>query len=152
MYYEFESRFNMNKLVFDDECLTAGEKVYPYDEIEKLEVTSAPLFATYGVLTVSMQGKDIPILFPRSYAGKIQRVIHELERERSSRQRENSSKRSRDQMSVISESEPDLGQGSARQPLQMDPYEEMKKLKELLDLDIITKEEFDRKKKELLHL
>lgn len=34
----------------------------------------------------------------------------------------------------------------------MDPYEEMKKLKELLDLDIITQEEFARKKKELLGL
>lgn len=33
-----------------------------------------------------------------------------------------------------------------------DPYEEMKKLKELLDLDIITPEEFARKKKELLGL
>jgi hypothetical protein len=34
----------------------------------------------------------------------------------------------------------------------MDPYEEMKKLKELLDLDIITQEEFAQKKKELLGL
>ncbi len=36
--------------------------------------------------------------------------------------------------------------------VKMDPYEEMKKLKELLDLDIITQEEFARKKKELLGL
>ena len=34
----------------------------------------------------------------------------------------------------------------------MDPYEEMKKLKELLDLEIVTQEEFDRKKKQLLGL
>ena len=33
-----------------------------------------------------------------------------------------------------------------------DPYEELKKLKELLDNDIITKEEFEQKKKELLDL
>lgn len=33
-----------------------------------------------------------------------------------------------------------------------DPYEEIKKLKELLDMDIITQEEFDKKKKELLNL
>ena len=33
-----------------------------------------------------------------------------------------------------------------------DPYEELKKMKELLDLGIITKEEFDYKKKELLGL
>ena len=36
--------------------------------------------------------------------------------------------------------------------VKLDPYEEMKKLKELLDLDIITQEEFARKKKELLGL
>jgi BMFP domain-containing protein YqiC len=34
----------------------------------------------------------------------------------------------------------------------MDPYEELKKLKELLDLDIVTKEEFEAKKKQLLDL
>lgn len=33
-----------------------------------------------------------------------------------------------------------------------DPYEELKKLKELLDMNIITQEEFDTKKKELLNL
>ena len=36
--------------------------------------------------------------------------------------------------------------------VKLDPYEEMKKLKELLNLDIITQEEFARKKKELLGL
>ena len=34
----------------------------------------------------------------------------------------------------------------------LDPYEELKKLKELLDLGIISHEEFDQKKKELLNL
>lgn len=34
----------------------------------------------------------------------------------------------------------------------LDPYEEVKKLKELLDMEILTKEEFDKKKKELLNL
>ena len=43
------------------------------------------------------------------------------------------------------------GEGAARAGA-LDPYEEMKKLKELLDLDIITREEFDRKKKDLLGL
>ncbi|WP_204176813.1 MULTISPECIES: SHOCT domain-containing protein [unclassified Staphylococcus] len=32
------------------------------------------------------------------------------------------------------------------------PYEELKQLKELLDMDVITQEEFDIKKKELLNL
>jgi predicted Zn-dependent peptidase len=34
----------------------------------------------------------------------------------------------------------------------MDPYEEVKKLKELLDMGIVTEEEFQKKKKELLNL
>lgn len=33
-----------------------------------------------------------------------------------------------------------------------DPYEEVKKLKELLDMDVITREEFDIKKKQLLNI
>lgn len=33
-----------------------------------------------------------------------------------------------------------------------DPYEEIKKLKELLDMDVITQEEFDSKKKQLLNI
>lgn len=34
----------------------------------------------------------------------------------------------------------------------LDPYEEIKKLKELLDIEAITQEEYDKKKKELLNL
>lgn len=34
----------------------------------------------------------------------------------------------------------------------MDPFEEMKKMKEMLDMGIISQEEFDEKKKELLGL
>lgn len=33
-----------------------------------------------------------------------------------------------------------------------DPYEQIKKLKELLDMGIISQEEFDSKKKEILKL
>ena len=36
--------------------------------------------------------------------------------------------------------------------VQTDKYDELKKLKELLDLNIISQEEFDKKKKELLDL
>lgn len=41
---------------------------------------------------------------------------------------------------------------SNQQNASNDPYEELKKLKELLDLGIVTQEEFDTKKKELLGL
>ena len=42
---------------------------------------------------------------------------------------------------------------SQGQPVRsLDPYEEVKKLKELLDMGIVTEEEFQKKKKELLNL
>ena len=43
-------------------------------------------------------------------------------------------------------------QPSAQPVRYMDPYEEVKKLKELLDMGIVTEEEFQKKKKELLKL
>lgn len=138
MYYEFEGRMNMKPLIFDDDCLMVGELVYPYDEIESLEVTSPQLFAYYGLLSLGYDGKIITIPFPRSYTPKINRVLRELEREKKGRK----SVRSTDKdIHTYTHGSPDL-----------DPYEEMKKLKELLDLDIITDEEFARKKKELLNL
>ena len=55
--------------------------------------------------------------------------------------------------SVAVQTNPEAGQAPANSnAVRLDPYEEMKKLKELLDLDIITQEEFARKKKELLGL
>ena len=41
---------------------------------------------------------------------------------------------------------------SPQETLIKDPIEEVKKLKELLDMGILTQEEFDKKKKELLNL
>ena len=46
----------------------------------------------------------------------------------------------------------EAGQPSAQPVRYMDPYEEVKKLKELLDMGIVTEEEFQKKKKELLKL
>jgi len=42
--------------------------------------------------------------------------------------------------------------GNKNSKVESDPYEEMKKAKELLDMGIITQEEFDKKKKDLLNL
>lgn len=43
-------------------------------------------------------------------------------------------------------------QSTKEAAIALDPYEEMKKLKELLDLGIVTHEEFEQKKKQLLNL
>ena len=41
---------------------------------------------------------------------------------------------------------------SAKTDIASDPYEELKKLKDLFDMGVITQEEFDAKKKQLLGL
>ncbi len=130
MYIEIESRNNMKKLVFDETSLAVGaDRVYPYDEINAMEITKAPLFATYGILTIRLtNGRDVPVPFPRSYAEKIRRAIHEVERIREK-----------------GADTPDRAAGT-------DPYEEAKKLKELLDLGIVSEEEYEHKRKELLGL
>ena len=126
MYHEIEGQLSIEPIIFDEEELIARGKHYPYSEIESLEITSAPLFSAYGVLTLRTQGKDIPIPFYRSRKSKLELALREFEKMREPK-----------------EPEPTAAP---------DPYEELKKLKELLDLDIITKEEFDIKKKKLLDL
>ena len=140
MYYEFEGRLNMKTLIFDEDCLIVGDSRYPYRDIEGLEVTSAQLFATYGIMTMHYHGKEISIAFPRSYTSKIRRAIKEMEREKTRR------------LSGSDRSPGSAAGGGAFEAAPVDPYEEMKKLKELLDLGIITEDEFARKKKEILGL
>ena len=133
MYYEIEERFHLEKIVFDDEKLTVGKKVYPYEDIVKLELTSTPIFSTYGIMSITVEGREIPVPFPRMAAEKLKRAIREFERLQ--------------EMPVKKEADP-----MQTEKTPPDIYEEVKKLKELLDLEIITEEEFQKKKKELLGL
>ena len=135
MYYEIEGQLSIQPIVFDETELIANGRHYPYDEIESFEITSAPLFSTYGILTVRTQGRNVAIPFVRSKRPKLERVLKELER-------------SREKDGLI----PSESVQTAAPAKTDDPYEELKKLKELLDLDIITKEEFETKKKQLLDL
>jgi len=139
MYYEIESRFNMKPIIFDDENMTVGDRVYPYASLEQIGISGTPLFAAYGILKVRTEGRDISILFPRSATEKIRRALREIERERNKKAEESGSGKERE-----------AARKDGRVPT--DPYEEAKKLKELLDLGIITEEEFQRKKKEILGL
>ena len=137
MYHEIEGQLSIEPIVFDDEELIARGHHYPYAEIESLEITSAQLFSPYGILTLRTQGRDIPIPFARSKKSKLELALRDFERLRKG------------------EPEPVNNMQTARTVAPAagpDPYEELKKLKELLDLDIITKEEFEAKKKQLLDL
>ena len=138
MYHEIEGQFSIEPIIFDDDELIARGHHYPYKEIESLEITSSQLFSPYGILTMRTQDRDIPIPFARSRKAKLELALREFEKLRVSNEPESDVPVQSNQM-------------TGRTPA-MDPYEELKKLKELLDLDIITKEEFDAKKKQLLDL
>ena len=138
MYHEIEGQLSIEPIIFDDDELIARGHHYPYTEIESLEITSSQLFSPYGILTMRTQGRDIPIPFARSRKSKLELALREFEKQRVSNASESD---------VTVQSNQMIGR-----PPAMDPYEELKKLKELLDLDIVTKEEFEAKKKQLLDL
>ena len=139
MYQEIEGQLTIEPIIFDEDELIALGQHYPYPEIESLKITSAPAFATYGILTLRTQGRDIAIPFARSKRGKLEKALKELERLRE--------KGEVGPASDAPEKKPEAQTGPAG-----DPYEELQKLKELLDMDIVTQEEFDAKKKQLLNL
>lgn len=148
MYYQIEGRMNMKTITFDEEGMTIGKQSYPIDEISQLRITNAPLFATYGILSFRSGGKDISVPFARSAIEKLRRAIHDFEHEQEARKK--TAARGPVQSSASGSVQPEVRQ---TQPAHsMDPYEEVKKLKELLDMGILTDEEFQKKKKELLHL
>lgn len=138
MYHEIEGLHNIKTIIFDDAELIAGDQHYPYSEIESLEITSAPLFAAFGILTLRTKGRDIAIPFVRSRKQKLESALRELDRLFKS--------------GGGGQTGPSEKSGSAAAAADSDPYEELKKLKELLDLDIITQKEFESKKKKLLDL
>ena len=170
MYYQIEGRMNMKTLTFDEEGLTVGKQSYPIDDIENLKIASAPLFATYGILTFRSGGRDISVAFPRSAIDKLRRAMHDFEHEQMMRKK--AAEKAAAQVSpVVKDTSTDSAQPvqdvptqsvsacatAAEQPVTqpvryMDPYEEVKKLKELLDMGIVTEAEFQKKKKELLKL
>ena len=138
MYHEIEGQLSIEPIIFDDDELIARGHHYPYSEIESLEITSAQLFSPYGILTLRTQGRDIPIPFPRSRKAKLELALREYEKLRAGGA-ENATAAVQNEKTAAPSAGPD-------------PYEELKKMKELLDLDIVTKEEFEAKKKKLLDL
>ena len=138
MYHEIEGNLSIEPIIFDDDELIARGQHYPYSEIESLEITSAPLFSSYGILTLRTQGKDHAIPFYRSRKSKLELALRDFNRLRESKG------------SGTAETAGTVQKGAPAAV--MDPYEELKKLKELLDMGIVTEEEFEAKKKKLLDL
>lgn len=137
MYHEIEGQLSIEPIIFDEAELIALGHHYPYEEIESLDITSSQLFSPYGILTLRTQGRDVAIPFARSRKNKLEAALREFGRMRESGDN--------DRQEAAKSSRP-----AAQAPT--DPYEEIKKLKELLDLGIVTEEEFENKKKQLLDL
>ena len=148
MYYQIEGRLNMKTLTFDEEGLTVGKQTYPIDDIENLKITNAPLFATYGILTFHSGDRDISVAFPRSAIDKLRRAIHDFEHEQMMRKK--AAEKAAAEKSAATQAAQTVrtaaGANEAEQPVEsqgqpvrsLDPYEEVKKLKELLDMGIVT--------------
>lgn len=138
MYHEIEGQLSIEPIIFDDDEMIARGHHYPYSEIESLEITSSQIFSPYGILTLRTQGRDIPIPFARSRKAKLELALRDFRKLKEG---------GGQGAAGVAQSGPVTGN-----PAASDPYEELKKLKELLDLDIVTKEEFEAKKKKLLDL
>ena len=138
MYHEIEGQLSIEPIIFDEDELIARGHHYPYSEIESLEITSAQLFSPYGILTLRTQGRDVAIPFARARKSKLDLALKDFERMR--------------ERGGTTLSDDTGGSRSAAPVKADDPYEELKKLKELLDMGIVTQEEFDTKKKQLLDL
>ena len=138
MYYQFDSRLSMPAILFDDDRIVVAGKEYDYAQLNDIEITKAPFISTYGIMELRMDGKTVPVPFAKADLSRLRIAVQETKHIISSLK----------QSKEVSES-PEGRRGPGQEPadtdpVKMDPYEEMKKLKELLDLDIITQEEFAR--------
>jgi hypothetical protein len=146
MYYQFDSRLSMPAILFDDDRIVVAGKEYDYTQLNDIEITKAPFISTYGIMELRMEGKTVPVPFAKADLSRLRIAVQETKHIISSLKESKAAGKGTED-----------GRGAGQEPaktlaVKMDPYEEMKKLKELLDLDIITQEEFARKKKELLGL
>ncbi|MBP3875061.1 MAG: SHOCT domain-containing protein [Lachnospiraceae bacterium] len=148
----------MPAILFDDDRLVVGKNEYDYSDLVQIRIARAPLLATYGIMELKTRDdRTIPVPFFKADLHRLRTAVEEVTHILAVR-----SARADRMADVASEHAPASGipaadpegekETAGAQTPAPDPYEEMKKLKELLDLDIITREEFDRKKKELLGL
>ena len=177
MYYQFDSRMNLPAILFDDDRIVVAGKEYDYTELNDIEITKAPFIATYGIMELRMDGRTVPVPFAKGDLHRLRTAVQETKHIISTLKKskeadaagpdgretaQESAARfsgtvSDSRFSAVHDDAVPTGEGVGQEPVKadtakLDPYEEMKKLKELLDLDIITQEEFARKKKELLGL
>lgn len=136
MEYEIEGTLKLPKLVFDDEALTviqhAKETKYLYENMDQIKIAYKQLFADFGALEFLYNGKPITISYNKRYTKKLETVIPKI--------KQHKTKTSSTEIHTTSVSMP------------QDPVAYLTKCKEMLDLGLITQEEYESKKKQLLNL
>lgn len=117
-----------NKRILMGQKTVLGENFQSvnWDNINDISFTAGPLF---GKVTIDTFKEVFNVGLDKDSAKKINNKIHDVFE---------SVKKQKDVQDALQSEN------------QTDPYEEIKKLKELFDMEIITQEEFDNKKRELL--
>ena len=138
MEFEIEGTLKLPTLYFDDEKLVVKErdgskKVYAYTDMSHFELSYKQMFANFATFSFQYQKKSIVIPYNKLYTKKLEHAVDQI-KEKQRQPNKNSSST------------------FAFDDLPTDPFEFMKKFKEMLDLGIITQEEFDEKKKEAFQL
>lgn len=138
MEFEIEGTLKLPTLYFDDEKLVVKErdgskKTYTYANMSHFELSYKQMFANFATLSFQYQKKSIVIAYNKLYTKKLEHAIDQI-------------KEKQRQPKTISSSP------FVFDDLPTDPFEFMKKFKEMLDLGIITQEEFEEKKREAFHL
>ena len=123
MYYEIEGIGTIPPMSFEEDQLVTERKTYAYDQIKDLYITNSTAFSPYAILKVKYDGGIDSIPFNRHRLKVVKHAINEWRMHK-----------------------------EHKETPTLDPYQQIKELKELLYMGAITQEEYDQKKKELLHL
>ena len=126
----------MPAILFDDDRIVVAGKEYDYTRLNDIEITKAPIISAYGIMELRLDDKTVPVPFAKADLHKLRTAVQETKHIISTLKK-----------SKVAETVPEDGRGAGQEAaansnnsVKLDPYEEMKKLKELLDLDIITQE------------
>lgn len=128
MEYEIEGTLKLPRLIFDEEKLTVIEKgkerVYWYSSIEQIQIVYKQWFSDFGAIEMQYQGKMITIMYNKLYTKKVEKALKMVKRPL--------------QSSPTSISMPS------------DPIAYLQKCKEMLELGLITEDDYNQKKQEVL--
>ncbi len=128
MEYEIEGTLKLPRLIFDEEKLTVIEKgkerVYWYKSIEQIQIVYKQWFSDFGAIEMRYQGKMITIMYNKLYTKKVEKALKMVKQP--------------------------LQPSSTSISMPSDPVAYLQKCKEMLELGLITEDDYNQKKQEVL--